>query len=214
MNSTREQLISTLSADLRPTLRPAGRAATVALWLFGSALFSAGMLLLDGPFRPGFAQQLASSPRFLLESLLGMVTIVSLGVAGLRLAIPDIRPLRERIGWPLVLLAAWLALYAYGFHTPSLPPSMDGKRAQCLLESALVGVPALIWGLGLARRWWPLHGAWTGLLLGCASGAMPALLMQWACMYSPAHIFLYHLGPGLALGAVGALAGAVLLRKR
>ena len=214
MNPAREQLISALSADLRPIGKPAGRGAIVALWLLGAALISSGILLFDGPFRPGFVRQLLSSPRFLVESLLGMATIASLGVAGLRLAIPDIRPLRRRVGWPLLLLAIWLALYAYGFHAPSLPPSMDGKRSQCLLESALVGVPALIWGLYLARRWWPVHGAWTGLLLGCAAGAMPALLMQLACMYTPAHIFLYHLLPGLALGAVGALAGALLLRGR
>ena len=214
MNRAREQMISALSADLRPIGKPGGRSVVVAVWLIGAALISSAILLFDGPFRAGFAQQLLNSPRFFLEFVLGVATITSLGVAGLRLAIPDIRPLRRRVGWPLLLLAAWLALYAYGFHAPSLPPSMDGKRAQCLLESALVGVPALIWGLYLARRWWPLHGAWTGLLLGCAAGAMPALLMQLACMYTPAHIFLYHLLPGLALGAVGALAGALLLRGR
>lgn len=214
MNPAREQLISALSADLRPIGKPAGRGAIVVLWLLGAALISSGILLFDGPFRAGFAQQLLSSPRFLFESLLGMATIAFLGVAGLRLAIPDITPLRRRVLWPLLMLAGWLALYAYGFQAPSLPPSMDGKRSQCLLESALAGVPALIWGLYLVRRWWPLHGAWTGLLLGCAAGAMPALLMQLACMYTPAHIFLYHLLPGLGLGAVGALAGALVLRRR
>lgn len=214
MNPAREQLINALSTNLRPIGTPAGRGATVALWLCGGALFSIGMLLFDGPFRTGFAQQLANSPRFLAELLLGIATVTALGSAGLRLAIPDIRPLAARIGWPLLLLAAWLSLYAYGFHTPSLPPAMDGKRPHCLLESALVGIPALLWGLCIARRWWPLHGAWTGLLLGLACGAMPALLMQMACMYAPAHIFLYHLLPGLALGVVGALAGALLLRQR
>lgn len=214
MNPARQRLIAELSADLRPVPKPAGSAAVVALWLFGAGAFSVLVLLLDGPFRIGSLHQLIVSPRFLLENLLGVVTIVALGMAGLRLAIPAITPLRARVAWPLVLLVAWLALYAYGFHAPSLPPSMDGKRAHCVLEAAVVGLPALLWGLWLARRWWPLHGTWTGCLLGFASGAMPALLMQLACMYSPSHIFLYHLLPGLALGAVGALAGSWVLPER
>ena len=214
MNAARQRLITELSADLRPVATPAGSATVVALWLLGAGAFSVVALLLVGPFRSASLQQLIASPRFLLENLLGVVTIVSLGVAGLRLAIPAITPLRARVAWPLVLLAAWLALYVYGFHSPSLPPSMDGKRAHCVLEAAVVGLPALLWGLWLARRWWPLHGAWSGCLLGLAAGAMPALLMQLACMYTPSHIFLYHLLPGLALGGVGALAGSWVLRAR
>lgn len=214
MNAAREQLIAQLSADLRPVVKPAGSAAAVALWLFAACAFSVFALLLVGPFRVGSLQQLTESPRFLLENLLGVLTVVWLGVTGLRLAIPDITPVRSRVVWPLALLAAWLALYAYGFHAPSLPVSMDGKRALCFLEAAVDGLPALLWGLWLAHRWWPLHGAWTGCLLGLSAGAMPALLMQLACMYSPSHIFLFHLVPGLALGGVGALAGKYLLRER
>ena len=214
MNPTREQLIDALSADLRPVKKHAGRGASLALWLLGSALLSTAIVMFDGPFRAGFTEQLLQSPRFLAEFLLGVAAIVSLGVAGLRLAIPDIRPLHQRVGWPLLVLTAWLALMAYGLHNPSLPFSMEGKRPLCLFESALVGIPGLMWGLYMVRRWWPLHGAWSGLLLGLASGAMPALLMHLACMYSPTHVLLYHLLPGLSLGAPGALAGALLLRAR
>ena len=50
------------------------------------------------------------------------------------------------------------------------------------------------------------------MLLGLASSAVPALLMQFACMYEPAHIFKYHLLPGLSVGAIGAIAGWFWLR--
>lgn len=214
MNPAREQLIAALSADLRPVHRHAGGSTSLALWSLGSAFISTALELFDGPFRAGFAEQLLHSPRFLAELLLGSAAIGSLGLAGLRLAIPDIRPLRARVGWPLWVLAAWRALMAYGLHVPSLPFSMEGKRPLCPFESAPFGMPGLVWGLWIARRWWPLHDAWSGLLLGLASGAMPALLMHLACMVSPAHVLLYHLLQGLSFGAVGALAGAVLLRAR
>ena len=214
MKPAREQLIAQLSADLDPVFKPAGSPAVVALWLLGAGLFSVLALWLVAPFRSGSLQQLIDTPRFLLENLLGVLTVGWLGVAGLRLAIPTITPLGRRVAWPLALLLAWLALYAYGFYAPSLAPSMHGKRPLCVLEAAVDGLPALVWGLWLARRWWPLHGAWTGALLGLSAGAMPALLMQLACMYSPSHIFVFHLLPGLALGAVGALAGKWLLRER
>ncbi len=46
-----------------------------------------------------------------------------------------------------------------------------------------------------------------------AAAAVPALMMQWACVYAPDHILIHHLLPVLAVGAAGALAARLLLPR-
>ena len=53
-----------------------------------------------------------------------------------------------------------------------------------------------------------------GTYLTHMHSAMPALLMQFACMYVPLHILLHHILPGMALAIVGGIAGLFLLRPR
>ncbi len=214
MNKQREQLIAALAADLKP-IRGAGRITTTTLsWLVAALLFSLAVLLLDGPMRADSTAQLLRSPRFLLETVVAGAAIIALGLVGMKLTVPAMRAPLEAAIPALALLALWIGLLAYGLHAPALEPSMSGKRELCWFDTAVIGLPALAIGLYLARRRWPLHGGWTGLLLGLAAGAIPALLMQFACMYIPLHGLLFHLLPGLALGPLGALVGALLLRPR
>ncbi len=91
---------------------------------------------------------------------------------------------------------------------------MAGKRSYCFVEPLLFGLPGLLIGVMALRRLWPLHGVFTGAVLGLAAGAMPALVMQFACMYIPQHIIVFHLLPGIALAGIGMLLGALLLRQR
>lgn len=214
MKAPRDELITALAADLRP-IGGAGRTTRITLaWLAAAGVFSLLAILAGGPLRPGVAGQLADSPRFAAELVLGVVTIGALVAGAFRLSIPSMRAPTVLVAVPLAMLAAWIGLYVYGLASPSLEPSMAGKRGHCILETALFGLPALVAGMVAARRLWPLHGAWIGFMFGLAAGAIPALIMQFACMYEAMHILTYHLAPGLALGIVGALAGHFLLRPR
>ncbi len=212
MTGPREQFIAELSADLEP-VRPQRPLRIVVPWLGATAAFGVAVLLMLGPFRDGALGDLGRSPRFLCEALCGLGAVIALALGGLRLAVPDTgRPLR-RAAPALLLLCAWVALYVVDLHWPSLPPSMGGKRPHCLLEALALGATTLAVGLFLARRLWPLHGAWCGLLLGLGAGALPALIMQFACMVVPAHTLVFHVLPALAMGLVGALLGARWLRR-
>ena len=212
MNRLRQQLIADLSADLTPVSRPSRPVRLAMRWLLGAALGGALAMLAYGPFRVGSVDALADSPRYAFEFLLGVLAIAALGVGGLRLAIPNTGSMAARVAPPLAVLAAWVALYVYGLHEPALPLSMVGKRPHCLVEGLLFGAGTLTVGLLIARRLWPLRGAWTGLLLGLAAGALPALVMQFACIVVPTHTLLYHILPGLAVGGLGAVLGAFVLR--
>lgn len=214
MNKSREQLIAELNADLAPVRGGQATRWLLPAWLAAAALVSLTALLVTGPLRAGSVAALVSAPQFLLESLTGVAAIAALAWAGVQLSVPSLRSPLALIAAPLLLLTAWIAFYVYGLVDPALVPGMTGKREGCWYETTLIGVPALVLGLVFARRLWPLHGARTGLVFGLAAGAVPALLMQFACMYIPQHILLHHVAPGLLLGPVGAVAGWIFLRPR
>ena len=90
---------------------------------------------------------------------------------------------------------------------------MLGKREHCYYETLLLSSVPFALGLVVARRRMPLERASVGLLVGVASAAVPALMMQWACMYDPAHILGHHLLPLAFVGAAGALAGWAVLAR-
>ena len=214
MNKPREALIAELAAAATPIARPGKTHGNAALWLAAAAVITIVLTVMDGPLRPGALAALSRAPQFLLESMLGAAAIVTLGLGAFQSGIPSTTPMLRAAALPLAALAAWVGMYLYGMIDPALAPSMVGKRAHCWLEALAYGLPGLLLGCVALRRLWPLHGAWSGALLGLASGAMPALIMQFACMYDPLHIIKYHLLPGLALGVVGAVVGARLLRPR
>ena len=214
MKTERRKLIAELSADLTPISNAGKTLRTSGVWLLVSALTALMMIAATGPFRAGSLLQLQHSPQFLFESLIGVLAIAALGIAAFRSGIPSPTAVIKRVSIPIALLCLWIGMYLYGLHSPALEISMAGKRDHCNLEALVYGLPGLIFGLIAIRRLYPLHSVWSGVLLGLSAGAMPALLMQFACMYVPVHILLHHILPSMALAIVGGIAGLFLLRPR
>lgn len=214
MNKDRRQLIAELSSDMTATGR-AGRTADIIFsWLACNFIVAALLIYATGPFRSGSLQQLQHHPQFLIESLAGVVAIIVLGASAFRSGIPAAASRFKHYLPALALLFIWLSFYIVGLWVPALKPSTLGARTwPCYLEVILFGLPSLFLGLYVVGRLWPLSGAWTGLLIGLAAGAAPALIMQYACMYSPMHIITHHLLPGLLLGVVGLFAGRFFLAR-
>ncbi|MHC4165261.1 MAG: NrsF family protein [Planctomycetota bacterium] len=210
---SRIELIRELSERLGPAPRLRGPRELALLWWIGAWVFVVAATVVVQPLRPGFAGQLLASPRFAGETLLGIAAgAFAIGVA-FAVGIPGWGSPRRRIALALGLLALWASTYLYGLVDPALEPAMLGKRALCFAEVLIYGLPILIVGLLLLRRLAPLEVWSAGLVSGAAAGAVPALLMQVACMYIPAHILTHHVAPALALALVGSLAGRLLLRR-
>jgi hypothetical protein len=183
------------------------------LWLIGAWILVVAVTLAVQPMRPGFAGQLLASPRFAIETLLGLAAGGVAIRAAFALGIPGWGSPRRQIVLALALLAFWVSAYFYGLVNPALEPSMLGKRPHCFVEGLVYGVAILVAGLLLLRRLAPL-GRWSaGFVIGAAAGAIPGLLMQLACIYIPSHILAYHIVPGLAVALLGTLAGRLLLRR-
>lgn len=202
--------ITSLVDALQP-VRPSGRTRGRSLaWIAIAWLGAASVTLALAPLRPGVLGQLVNHPAFLLENLLGLASGGLLAFAAFALCIPGDRPLRRALP-AMGALALWTGSYIYALFHPALPVSMLGKRPGCELQVLLLSVPLLLLGLLGARRLAPLHPALSGALLGAAAGAIPALLMQLACMYVPAHILSHHIAPVFVLAALGAWLGKRLI---
>lgn len=207
-----DDTIHELVDDLTPTGRPSDPGRRALTWWFVATLATAAVMALVQPFRPGFVGQLISTPRFALESILGLLVCVVMARAAFALGVPDVRSPWRRARWPLALLALWLALFGIALLAPALPPSMAGKRPFCHLEVLVYAVPLTLAGLLVIRRMLPLDAATTGAWTGFAAGLIPAFLMQLACMHEPWHIIRLHLAPTAGAAALGALLGYWLLR--
>ena len=214
MSNDREQLISNLTGELTAAGRAGRTADLIVYWLLFNFIVAALLIYATGPFRTGSLRQAYNHPQFLVESLAGLLAIAVLGASAFRSGIPAAAARLKRY-WPaLLLLAVWLGFYVVGIWFPALQPSTSGGRAwPCYLETFLCGLPSLMLGLYSVGRLWPLNGAWSGLMVGLAAGATPALIMQFACMYAPVHIITHHLLPGLLLGVVGLIAGRYYLAR-
>lgn len=208
-----EDLIANLSRDVAP-VSPAPAVNTLAItWFALSALYVVVATHMFGSVRAGAFSQLATEPRFLLESLLGAAAILWTSLLAFRAAIPAALT-RQFAAGGFVLVALWLAQYAIGLVSPTLEPSMVGKRSHCYFETMIYALPPILVGVYLIRRLYALRYVRTAMLLGLAAGMLPALYMQLACMYEPVHILFLHVLPGLLMVLAGAAVAALWRQHR
>jgi len=208
------QLIDSLVEDLEPVMPVRHVLLSAQFWLITAVILSAGLAWMLGPYREGALDQLLLSQQFSLETLVGVVAIVALGIAGFRSAIPSGGANFKKGLWPLAIVFIWMAFYLYGLVEPALAASELGKRDHCYLETFVMSLVPLLLGLNWAIKKWPVNPVQTGLLLGMASGLMSAMVMQFACMYDPIHALIFHILLGLSVGIVGAFLAKKMAARR
>lgn len=210
----RDTLIARLAADAAPVIRPVSLLRLSLTWWVAAVLLAGGLILAFGPLREDSISQLGHSPRYALENLLALLATLGFTWLAFSSAVPAALPKPRWTVLPFVFLTAWFGAIAFDIVSPAIEPGMAGKREGCIFDVLLYGLPGLALGLVLVRRLWPLHGVRTGLLIGLAAGVIPALIMQFSCMYLPVHMLTHHLLPGIALGPLGAVAGWLWLRQK
>jgi hypothetical protein len=179
----------------------------------GAWVFVIAVTLATGTTRPGALSQLAASPRFAAEMLLGLLAGVVAIHSAAELGVPRPAPPWRRAALAMLLMVTWVGAYLYGLWDPALAPSMLGKRAHCQFEVLVFSAPPAVAAVWMIRQALPLARVWTGAIAAAAAAAVPALLMQLACMYDPAHILSYHLAPIALAAFIGGLLGPIVFRR-
>lgn len=213
MANDRGKLIESLVHDMTPVTTRGALLWPAATWWGLSWLWVVAATLTFGPLRPGAMAELVAVPQFALESLIGFLA----GAFITWIAFAESVPGMNRRSLTMLALGAaglWVLSYVIGFVHPALEPSMFGKRAHCVVETLVYSVPPIAAGVWFLRRRFTLRNVRAGALMGLAAGMLPALLMQIACMYSPEHALVFHIGPALLMGGAGAVGGGLLARPR
>jgi hypothetical protein len=213
MNERYRTLVSKLSHNLAPVRPPVNVNQLAVAWFVLSAIYVIAITHVFGPVRPNAVSQLATEPRFLLETLLGVAAILWISMIVFRSSVPAAlnKPFAVT---GFVLLMLWLAQYVIGLADPALPPSTLGARPHCWLETMAYALPVILAGLYFVRRFYPLRPVRTAMSIGLVAGMLPALYMQIACKYDPAHALLLHILPGLLMVGVGAGIAALWSPRR
>lgn len=204
-----DKLIASLTDDLQPVSTPLPAWIATVGWLALAWTWVVGVTIALGPMREGWLSQLLSTPQFALEFALGASAIVAASYAALQLSTPSQRTVRRSLAPAFALLTAWVALLVYGLFDPALAPSMAGKRPHCFVETLAFSVVPIAMGLVFVRRRAALDRKAVALLFGLGAAAIPALIMQAACMYDPQHALMVHLGP---VAIIGVLSGLLVSR--
>jgi hypothetical protein len=211
MNRTRRGVIDQLVEELGSGRKRWAGTRLALLWLISSTVLVTLITLAAGPFRPGAGEELLSVPRFLMEMVLGVVAIVSIGAVAIKSAVPagsDTRLSR----FAIVVTALWLLNYVVGLRFPTMELGTLGKRPYCVWETLLYALPTMAIGFTVVRKGYVLNWTVTGLTIGLVAGFIPGYLMEMACMYDAQHILIYHISPAFLTGALGALTGRVAER--
>lgn len=212
--SERPDLIEALVADLRAVEPAPTLARTLASWIgFGLLSTTLAVLALGGLHETALAD--LASPRFALEHLAGIASLIALAYAALEIDVPG-APRRSLLLVPIVLLGSlWLAIAVGARPLHALEASMLGKRAHCFLEGLVIAIPPVLIGMRMVRRRSLRASTLGGVLLGLAAGALPALAMQLACLRDPDHALRFHFTPMLVAAlALGLAQGAGRARDR
>ena len=210
MKDTTQKLITNLGRDLTPRQRLLPVPVIILAWLLVAGIYVAITTMLLGPIRTGVTEQLLV-PRFALEMIMGLIAVGCAITYAVQLSIPGAA---KRLTGILASLSvtAWLALVMSSFIHPTLEPSMLGKRPHCASEAFLYSIPPLLGVVFAIIRRYPLARHTAFAWAAIASGLLPAVTMQIACMYDPSHALAFHAGP--ALGLVAGTLGTSFLYTR
>jgi hypothetical protein len=198
--------LASRATPMRPLPAPGIRALA---WLALAIASAAGGVVLFGA-RPDL-DVLVINRDLLMTSALALATAGLSSAAALVLAVPGAERSPLVRGIPFAVLGMWtltaLMTTLQAFH--GLSGVSDWYV--CAIRVAAIGfVPAIVL-VSMLRRAAPLRLEWTGGLALAGAAAVGSLAIQFICPVDDAgHALLGHLGPVLALAAVGAAAASSL----
>jgi len=207
-----DDLIADLASRATPVRPlPAPGIRTLAWLAVAMASAAAGVLVFGT--RPNLVS-LMRDHEFLLTSALALATAGLSSAAALVLAVPGAERSALTRGLPFAVLGMWTLTVSMTVLEASQGLSGVSDWYVCAIRVTAIGlVPAIVL-VAMLRRGAPLRREWTGALALAGAAAAGALAIQFICPVDDAgHALLGHLGPVLALAAIGAATAVRLFRR-
>jgi hypothetical protein len=198
-----EQLVQTLSSDLRPVRRLPGAGVRALSWA-GLAVVCVAVGAAAVGLRPDILQK-AHDFGFLARGLLLLAVSALAARSAFRLGVPGEQSAR----WlPIAAALAWAGLVAAG--------GLDGASTGwlCIARIALFSLVPAAAAFVMLRKAAPLSAGWTGAMALFATASLAMLGTSLVCPKdAPAHLLLWHLAPALLVALLGAQLGRWLFER-
>ncbi len=212
MQTNKDDLINQLTQDLQPVKVQMLPWQRTLVWFPLLLAAVAGISWMLDDYRPGFLSQLTEHLRFQIEMATALVVSAVALYATFSGFVPGqyiSKPVKWLFGIAVTLLIVSLI---WSFFDATPPASREGLRPFCELEALAYGIIALIILLFINRKGLPEINAQKRFIYGFSVGLIPALIMQIACMYEPAHAVFFHYIPGLIVAGLGILLSPRIFR--
>lgn len=209
-----ELLIDSLGAELVPVRRLSPPWLRTAGWLVLVLAMAAGLLIRYGASQ--MLQRWAGTPDLEWAAIGAMITTVCAAWAAFALGVPGRRPVWAWLPLPPLLL--WVGASGLGCLRTWIAPGTQvaglHQSADCLIFIISFSIPLsalLIW---LLRRACPLRPVLTAMMIGLASAAASASLLEICHAFDAAatDLLTHALAVALVVGVNAAMGGRLLSR--
>ncbi|MFQ5470763.1 MAG: NrsF family protein [Gammaproteobacteria bacterium] len=203
MPKDHKTLIENLVNELTP-VKPQQLPMTRALiWYPIFFVVIASVAYLVQEYRTGFISQIAESPRFQIE----LVSAIAISCVGIYISFVQFVP-GEKVHTVSKLIfyisiTLFLASIIWSFFDATPHASDEGVRSFCETEVVVYGLITLYIFLFLNRKGLLNISSSKRMQFGLSIALIPALIMQVACMYDPAHALMFHFSPVLIVAFIG-----------
>lgn len=209
-----ESLIDRLGEELVPVRRLPPPSRRAVGWLLGVAAIAALLLMHYGV--TGMQQRFAGTPDLAWAGVGAVITAISAAWAAFTLSVPGRRAAWAWLPLPGALL--WIGASGLGCLRKVLAPGTEistmHQSADCLVFIIGFSIPLSALMVFLLRRAYPLRPVLTAVLVGLASAAASASLLEICHAYDAAATdLLTHAAAVALVVAVNAAMGGRLLSK-
>ena len=199
-----ESLTNAIVDDLSPVTPVPDRRKLLLLWTMITVIFVPLSIILSGPLRHGYVDQISNHPLFLLEVISAFLISPLAAFLAMKLMVPGELPNNSRrVLIPVGLLLLYFGWLVMRIFNPSIPPSSEGSRPHCSLEIFAFSLLPMISLLYFLSKGAVMRPKITGILVGIAGTIPSAAFMYISCRYDPTHIILFHFFPVLMMAIGG-----------
>ena len=211
-----DDLLRSLVDEMKPVRRLRGGAERALIWAgFAAICVGIGTWVLGT--RPDLSAKL-TDVSFLIEGSSVLAVFALSARSAFQLSIPGMEKSGTTRTSPLLGLLGWFLLVAIR-HTPmtnalALESVSSLAGASCVSRIATLALVPAVAIFAMLRKAAPGRRRWTGLFALISASSLAALGTQLLCSKDdPQHVLLWHFGPVLVAGLVGAALGALFFDR-